>query len=150
MIYYFLISVFVALSTFSGAWYVQGLRWKENVSTIQAEHKQELDTIKDTANRQFKEASKNHAKALQNAVTKQATLSRDVVASRDALVRLSSATEDTIRASRTSTEACYTAADTLRIVFNDCSKEYEQMGKEAQGHVIDKQTLMDSSSSTGN
>ena len=150
MIYYFLISAFVALSSFSGAWYVQGLRWKENVSAIQAEHKQELDTIKDTANRQFKEASKNHAKALQNAVTKQATLSRDAVASRDALFRLSSAAEDTIRASRTSTEACYAAADTLRIVFNDCAKEYEQMGKEAQGHVIDKQTLIESRSSRGN
>lgn len=150
MIHYVLIGAFVALSTFSSAWYVQGLRWKENVAEIEAEHREELVSIKQLADYQFKEMSKNHVLALQKAVTKQATLSRDAVATRDTLVRLSSASEDAIRAARTSTEACYAAADTFRIVFNDCAKEYEQMGKEAQGHVIDKQTLIDSASSTGN
>ncbi len=135
---------------FSGAWYVQGLRWKENVSTIQAEHKQELDTIKDTANRQFKEASKNHAKALQNATSRNAKLSRDVVATRDALVRLSNASEEAVSASRGSLTACHAAVDTFRIVFDDCGKRYEQMGRDAQGHVIDKQTLIESRSSKGN
>ena len=150
MIQYALIAALFAASSFSGAWYVQGLRWKENVAEIEAEHREELASIKQLADFQFKEMSKNHVLALQKAVTKQATLSRDAVATRDALVRLSSASEDAIRASRTSAEACYAAADTFRIVFNDCAKEYEQMGKEAQGHVIDKQTLIDSASSTGN
>ena len=150
MIHYILLFAFVAVSAFSSAWYVQSLRWEENVSLIEAEHKEELASIKDLADTQFKKMSKNHVLALQKAVTKQATLSRDAVASRDALIRLSDASEDAILASRASAEACYAAADTFRVVFNDCAKEYEQMGKEAQGHVIDKQTLIDFASSTGN
>lgn len=150
MIHYLLIAAFSATSAFGGAWYVQALRCKEIVATIEAEHREEIKATKDLVESQFKEMSKNHAKALQNAVSKQATLSRDVVASRDALVRLSSAAEDAIRSSRDSLDSCNATAYTFKVVFNDCAGKYEQLGRETQGHVIDKQTLIDSLTTTGN
>ena len=135
---------------FSSAWYVQHLRFSNDITDIVLEHNKQIEDIKDLANSQLIEMTRNHAKALQNATSRNAKLSRDVVATRDALVRLSNASEEAVSASRGSLTACHAAVDTFRIVFDDCGKRYEQMGRDAQGHVIDKQTLIESRSSKGN
>lgn len=144
---YVIIILISSAMGFAGAWKLQEISYKNDISVIKKEHQEELQKIKDVATEQLDEMVKNHAYALQNAVKRHAQLSRDVLGTRDALVRLSTASEEAIRTSRASTSACHAAVDTFRIVFDDCGKRYEQVGRDAQGHVIDKQSLIESLSS---
>ena len=147
---YLVVILISGIINFSAAWYIQHLRFSKDIADIVLEHGKQIEDIKDLASSQLIEMTRNHAKALQNATSRNVKLSRDVVATRDALVRLSNASKEAVSASRGSLAACHAAVDTFRVVFDDCGKRYEQMGRDAQGYVIDKQTLIESRSSKGN
>ena len=139
-----IVAVLSIVISASATWKLQKISHERDIIVMQSEHTKELTTIRDLADTQFREMVGNHEKVMRNTADRQKKLSVDAAASSNALMLLSIAAEEAILASRESVDACYATADTFRIVFGQCAKEYEQLGKDAQGHVIDKQALIES------
>ena len=139
-----IIAASIAASSFYGAWSIQDMRYGKRIASIALED----------SKRKFTELEKAHAEtirlqdqkdiAVSNANKKFNVLLNDFNHNRSAIVRLSDAADELINQSKDSLAACNAGADALRIVFEQCSQRYYVVGKAAQGHVIDKQALIES------
>lgn len=70
-------------------------------------------------------------------------LRRDAAGSRRALVSLSSAADQAVREARASHDACLVVASAERDVLTQCSEKYQALGKIADHHASDLQTVID-------
>lgn len=133
-----------AVAGFTGAWQIQSMRHDRAVSEIRATQAQELATAigeahaKTLALQAAKDASERKARI------REATLARDLAANRAGLTGLSDAADSALRAANESHGACMANASTLRVVFGECSERRVSVAADAQGHLIDKQTLTES------
>ncbi len=103
---------------------------------------------------QFNAVEKAHAETIKlqdqkdeaekKSQARQATLVAAVKSSRTALARVSDAADKSIRAAQESHSACLANASTFRVIFGQCSARLVEVGKDAQGHLEDKRTLIDS------
>lgn len=136
----------VIAATVSAAitWNYQSSKYENKISDIKTEY----------LKAQFKAVEKAHAETIRlqeqkdnaekQAQKRQAALLADVKSSRNALTRVSDAADAAIRAAQESHSSCVANASTLRIVFGQCTARLVEVGKDAQGHLEDKRTLVES------
>ena len=130
--------------SFGSAWKIQDHRTTIAINTIEKKHKDVLDDIdSQKVENETKLLAKNK-KAITNMVKRQKVSIDDSTNARSALIRLSDAADEALQKSQHSLNACNDTTNTFRIVFGECTKRYDEVAREAQGHVIDKQALIES------
>lgn len=129
---------------FGSSWYVQELRTHKQISELNKKHSDVLSDIKSKTEKNEKAIRKTYETALNKSLQRQHSLGIDSAASSAALIGLSNAANDALISSRDSLSACNATANTFRVVFGECSERYNKVAEDAQGHVIDKQTLIES------
>jgi hypothetical protein len=141
---YLLTALIAGLISFGSTWYVLDLRFSKQIAKIEKTHQEKLDSIADEQVKNEKTLRKQYETALNKSIKRQRDLGIDAVASSSALIGLSNAADAAITSSRNSLDACNATANTFRIVFGYCSERYNKVAGDAQGHVVDKQSLIES------
>lgn len=134
------VALIAALLGFGGAWKIQDWRAdaKENERVEQT-----LADQRQAAAVSIRRAD-NVIQAQNNAATRLERLRMDAIGARAALVSLSDAAGEALRASAASHNACIDRATALRYVLDQCGKEYQALGERADRHTSDLRTLMES------
>lgn len=141
---YLLTALIAGLISFGSTWYVLDLRFSKQITKIEKTHQEKLDSIADEQVKNEKTLRKQYETALNKSIKRQRDLGIDAVAASSALIGLSNAADAAITSSRNSLDACNATANTFRIVFGNCSERYNKVAGDAQGHVVDKQSLIES------
>jgi predicted nucleic acid-binding Zn-ribbon protein len=128
---------------------VSGYKWQENVyerkiAKIREDYDNSVQDAIERTRQNEKHISEKYEEALRKSNTRISAMARDINSTRATLVGLRHASENAARNAETSLTACITTTNTFRVVFESCAAEYESLGAEAQGHVIDKQSLIES------
>lgn len=144
MFLYLVPALVSSVVAFSSAWYIQEKRLEAEIFSLKETHTFTINSIKEATVKNEKALRKTYEKALSDATKRQKELGEAVVASRDALGRLSDTADSALRNSRDSLDSCNATASTFRVVFDECTKQYDSLAAEAQGHFSDKQTLIES------
>lgn len=138
-----IIAIVIALSAgatgFGTAWKIQDyfIVKKENEYVEQT-----LRATKESAAEAEKRSS--NIIAAQNAATvRERSLRADAASSRDALIGVSHATGEALRAAQSNHATCLASATALGAVFETVTAERRELAEKADRHVIDVQTLLD-------
>jgi len=140
-----LIAALVSLAIgFGGGWASNGWRLGSEIAQMQAQAAIDLsNSLKDALDQTVKyQRTKDEAiKKAERRALDNMRLAAAAGAESDKLrMQLSDAANNIPRATHTSLVA---HATTLNAVFSECQRGYEAMGRNAQGHASDVQTLMD-------
>ena len=138
-----MIALAIALASsatgFATAWKIQDyfIVKKENEYVEQT-----LRATKDAAAEAAKRS--DNIIAAQNAATvRERSLRADAASSRDALIGVSHATGEALRAAQSNHAACLASANALGAVFETVTAERRELAEKADRHVVDVQTLLD-------
>ena len=124
-----------------------GLAWQlqaGNITELELEHANSRIELQRAARTQ----AERHIEKVRVAQDKAQVRMAAVVADRkhlvDELDGLRNASEASLRTAASSLDACLASANAFSIVSTQCSERYSSLAGDAQGHVIDKQALVDS------
>lgn len=134
-----IIAALIAAAGFGTAWKVQ--QWR-----MDAKEKEHVEQILDAERRAAAKALRNQETVIaaqSEAARRSADLRRDAAGSRDALVGLSRAAEAALRDAAASKDACIDSASKLKVVFLECSRNYEEVARDADNWENDARTLAD-------
>lgn len=120
---------------------VQGWRMDAQLSQLKTEYATAQAQAVEKAHAETIRLQSQKDAAERLARARQSDLARDLAGTRHALVGLSDAADGALRAASDSHSACMANASTLRVVFGECSQRRNEVAADAQGHLIDKQTL---------
>lgn len=132
-------AILAAVLSATGTWKVQ--QWR-----MDAKEKEHVEQILDAERRAAAKALRNQETVIaaqSEAARRAADLRRDAAGSRDALVGLSHATDQTLRDAAASHAACTERAAAIRVVLDQCGGAYQELGAIADRHASDVKTLMD-------
>ena len=132
-------ALIAALMASAGTWQVQNWRFG-------AKEKDRVEAQAETDRLAYRSRLQQEARvtAAQNDAAARTRAARDAdLAAGDAIDRVRDEAAKSIDAARVSHEACLNNATTLQTVFNQCAREYREMGAAAQGHADDVKTLSD-------
>ena len=135
----FIIAALIAAAGFGTAWKIQDWR-------MDAKEKEHVEQILDAERRAAAKAIRNQETVIaaqSEAARRSVTLRRDAAGSRDALVGLSRAAEAALRDAAASKDACIDSASKLKVVFLECSRNYEEVARDADNWENDARTLAD-------
>ena len=135
----FIIAALIAAAGFGTAWKIQDWR-------MDAKEKEHVEQILDAERRAAAQSLRNQdtvIDAQSEAARRSVTLRRDAAGSRDALVGLSRAAEAALRDAAASKDACIDSASKLKVVFLECSRNYEEVARDADNWENDARTLAD-------
>ncbi len=116
-----------AASGFAGGWQVQS--WRQDAKEAKSV-KQALLETQQSAARDIRRAD-NIITAQNSAVLRERSLRADVARSRDAAGRLSDAADAALRRAQDTHAACIDESAKLKVVFLECSREYESVARDA-------------------
>ena len=132
-------AILAAVLSATGTWKVQ--QWR-----MDAKEKEHVEQILDAERRAAAKAIRNQETVIaaqSEAARRAADLRRDAAGSRDALVGLSHATDAALRDAAASQSACTDSASKLKVVFMECSRNYEEVARDADTWENDARTLAD-------
>lgn len=132
-------AILAAALSATGTWKVQ--QWR-----MDAKEKEHVEQILDAERRAAAKALRNQETVIaaqSEAARRAADLRRDAAGSRDALVGLSHATDQTLRDAAASLDACTDSASKLKVVFLECSRNYEEVARDADNWENDAVMLRD-------
>lgn len=131
-------SAVAALAGFGLAWQLQA----GNIASIQLEQANDRIALQ----RGARAALERHMQSVGQAQDAAANRLRTIAAERDGLTTalngLSAQSAVALRAAGESLDACNATAATFSELLNQCSGRYSKLATEADGHVNDKQTLI--------
>lgn len=134
----------IAAASFGAAWTYQGNRYETKLAQYQTDHaialaKATQDALARTVaiQKAKDEAERKHARRV-------ADLRRDADSSRVALVSLHSAADQSLRRASDSHSACLADANTLTIVFGQCSTRLQDVAADADGLSAEVSLLRES------
>ena len=136
----------IALSTAAGSgivWSYQSNKYEQKIEDLRAEYSRSYIKALEVAHAETERLQTLKDEAEKKSQARQATLVAAVKSSRTALARLSNAADASISAAQESHIACLANASTFRVVFGQCSTRLVEVGRDAQGHLEDKRTLVD-------
>lgn len=123
---------------FGAAWTLQG----RAIDSLKLEQKDER-IARDYASRAAIERNTSAVFKAQNGAVVLAGKSRaDADSARTELDRLQHQSAETLRTAAASLDACLVAANSFRVVFDQCSTSYESLAGNAQRHTDDIKTLV--------
>lgn len=130
------IALVAALGGFGAAWKIQN----GNIASLEKAHvEQELADQRSASTAAIRRQEINIA-AISAGVVREASLRRDVAGTRSALVGLSDASGEALRAASASKEACLERAATYDKVLRASAGRYVELAERADRHVNDIQT----------
>lgn len=132
-------AILAAALSATGTWKIQ--QWR-----MDAKEKEHVEQILDAERRAAAKAIRNQETVIaaqSEAARRAADLRRDAAGSRDALVGLSHATDQTLRDAAASLDACTVRAAAISQLLNQCGSAYQELGAIADRHASDVKTLMD-------
>lgn len=128
-----------SIGGFYAAWQIQAGRFADERL---AQQRQEAEDAQE-AQRHIIRQTNAVVGAQSRAVVRERSLRTDAAGSRDALVGLSDAVDQILRAAAASTEACTVRAATIGQLLKDSERDYQSTAEKADRHANDLQTLMD-------
>jgi len=135
-----LISAAVAAALgFGAAWQIQG----HFLTNQELTHANERIGLQRAARAQIEGHMQRVSQAQEASQTRMVALRHDAAGAKSELDGLRTQSADSLRAAGESLDACNATAATFSVISNQCSERYSALARDAQGHVIDKQTLMD-------
>ena len=137
MITHLISATIAATIGFGAAWTYQGKQLAEQ----DLAHANERIALQAAARKTI-ERNTSALAAAQNGAVVLATKSRaDADSARTERERLQSQSAETLRSAAASLDACLVAANSFRVVFDNCSTSYESLAGNAQRHTDDIKTL---------
>lgn len=131
----------IGVLSFAGAWGIQDNRYGLRIAEIETNQAKAIKKATEDAYAKTVTLQKAKDEALKAAQIRQSALARDAAASRDALVRLSYATDQALLNANTSHSACINDANNLAIVFGRCTTKLQGVAADADQLTSNIQTL---------
>ena len=129
---------------FGAAWQVQGMRYGEQIATIEQQHTDAALSSARNALKLTEHYRENADAAVRKAEARAAQNKRDADRLRDELAGLRGDLADVPDRIRNATrEAVDQYAAAATVVFGECAARYSDMAEKAQGHAATVQLLMD-------
>lgn len=140
MIYtYVATALLSAVMAFGSAWKIQN--WRADAK--EKEHaEQTLDIVRQSAAADIRRLD-NRIRSADAAVAREVVLRRDAAGARVALVGLSGATEQAMRAAQTTHAACLERANAISVVLGQCAGRYTGLAATADRIASDREALID-------
>ena len=133
-----LISATIAAALgFGAAWTYQG----KQLAELELTHANERIAIQAAARHAIERSTSAVIAAQNDATARNSVLRADADSARTERERLQSQSAETLRSSAASLDACLVAANSFRVVFDNCSTSYESLAGNAQRHTDDIKTL---------
>lgn len=128
----------------AGIWFVQGMRYGEQISDLKLEHAEAIASSAKSALKLTEHYRENADAAVRKAEARAAQNKRDADALRSELDGLRGDIANVPDRIRSATrEAVDQYAATATVVFGECAARYSELAVSATGHASDVQTLMD-------
>lgn len=136
------VGIVCALLAATGAWKVQDWRYGTTIQSMRAEYALAQTAAERSAADAERRMTRQISEAQHEAAKRQQAARRDADNLRAERDRLRDETADAAQRgmSAATTDAGRSATAALRVVFDQCTAEYESMARDAQGHADD--TLM--------
>lgn len=135
------LAVTAALSA-GGAWQYQSARYERLLSDQRTEYLKRDFTALEVAHAETVRLQSLKDAAQKQAAARQSALARDAAGVRVALVSLSDAADQALRASRDSHSACIDRSAAFADVFSQCRSRLQVVGAAADAHASDITTLI--------
>ena len=128
----------------TGTWQVQNWRYDAQIADIKAAQAQALALASEEASRNFRAITTKYEGALNAARTRETVLRRNADLARTESDGLRSQLTDAARRIAAAPPASVAEyATTVSHLFRDCSRRYQELGVQADGHANDVRTLVE-------
>ena len=129
---------------FGAGWKVQAWRYDAQIADIKAAQAQALALANEEASRNFRAITTKYEGALNAARTRETVLRRNADLARTESDGLRSQLTDAARRIAAAPPASVAEyATTVSHLFSDCSRRYQELGVQADGHANDVRTLVE-------
>ena len=131
-----------AALAFGAGWQVQAWRYDAQIADIKAAQAQALALANEEASRNFRAITTKYEGALNAARTRETVLRRNADLARTESDGLRAQLTDAARRIAAAPPASVAEyATTVSHLFSDCSRRYQELGVQADGHANDVRTL---------
>lgn len=133
-----------AIAGSTGAWLYQANKFERLLSEQRNEYLKRDFKALEVAHAETIRLQEKKNEAERKASIRVADARRDAAAASSALRMLSDAADTALIRAGDTHSACMANASTLRVVFGECAERRVSVAADAEGHLIDKQTLTES------
>ena len=128
----------------ASTWHVQAWRYDAQIAEIKTAHAQAATLASEEASRNFRAITTKYEGALNAARTRETVLRRNADLARTESDGLRSQLTDAARRIAAAPPASVAEyATTVSHLFRDCSRRYQELGVQADGHANDVRTLVE-------